>query len=135
LGNPPALKQSFQVYREGRPSLAQAGYGKDRRELAYGPRAHKVAKSAHFPQPGEYNARARKMEADGYPVSDEWQRRSAHTRTSTSTGSKTTIRTSRECRIPSSWSSEAAAGRDRADLGDDASGRLKIGVAEPLKSY
>ena len=34
LGNPPALKQSFQVYREGTPSLAQAGYSKDRRELA-----------------------------------------------------------------------------------------------------
>jgi len=34
LGNPPALKQSFQVYREGTPSLAQAGHGKDRRELA-----------------------------------------------------------------------------------------------------
>ena len=34
LGNPPALKQSFQVYREGTPSLAQAGHSKDRRELA-----------------------------------------------------------------------------------------------------
>jgi hypothetical protein len=33
LGNPPALKQSVQVYREG-TSVAQAGYGKDRRELA-----------------------------------------------------------------------------------------------------
>ena len=34
LGNPPALKQCLQVYREGTPSLAQAGYSKDRRELA-----------------------------------------------------------------------------------------------------
>ena len=34
LGNPPALKQSFRVYREGLPSLAQAGYSKDRRDLA-----------------------------------------------------------------------------------------------------
>src|SRR5215469_16757345 len=33
LGNPPALKQSVQVYREGTPSLAQAGFSKDRREL------------------------------------------------------------------------------------------------------
>jgi hypothetical protein len=34
LGNPPALKQSRQVYREGTPSLAQAGDSNDRRELA-----------------------------------------------------------------------------------------------------
>src|SRR5215469_981909 len=34
LGNPPALKQCLRVYREGVPSLAQAGYSKDRRELA-----------------------------------------------------------------------------------------------------
>ena len=34
LGNPPALKQSLRVYREGTPSLAQAGISKDRRELA-----------------------------------------------------------------------------------------------------
>src|SRR6516162_6036452 len=34
LGNPPALKQCFRVYREGVPSLAQAGFSKDRRELA-----------------------------------------------------------------------------------------------------
>jgi hypothetical protein len=34
LGNPPALKQCFRVYRESVPSLAQAGFSKDRRELA-----------------------------------------------------------------------------------------------------
>jgi len=34
LGNPPALKQTVQVYRESVPPFAQAGYSKDRRELA-----------------------------------------------------------------------------------------------------
>jgi len=54
-GNPPALKQSFQVYREGTPSLAQAGHCKDRRELALA----ESKLSCHPQAPGASLARRR----------------------------------------------------------------------------